>query len=328
MTRSELETAILEETGYGSAPDSRVVQRVRRFLNEGVRAVVTEPGLIGLVDSDAPFSFASVASQARYVIPEGLTFLRHIAERTNDWRLQPMSLASYRAIHPDPSSYTGTPTHYVPIGRVGVAVQPSDASEIFIDSTSASDVHTAYVEGLITGGYSQRAAVTMTGTTAVSLNTALTTFIELNDVFLSHPAVGTVTLHEDASGGTELARIVPGQTRPSYYGFYLWPTPAAAVTYYVDYRRDASGLSANTSEPPWPEDFHELLVAYGAWREWMFKKDLDAASEAKTRYTAWLSKLKYATQLQTDGLPVMGRRRRVGHSRLGGEYPADSYSVG
>ena len=328
MTRQELESAIADETGYGTSPETRVLTRIRRVLNEGVRAVLGEPGLSALQDSDAPYSFATTANQARYVLPEAIARILHMTERTNDWRLAQMPLATYRAIDPDPAANTGSPTHYVPIGRVGVAVQPSDASEIFVDSTSASDTNTAYLEGLITGGYQRKVSVTMTGTTAVSVDTSLTSFIELNDFYLSHPALGTVTLHEDASGGTELARITIGQTRPRYYGFYLWPTPSAVITYYVDYRRELQPLVAPSDEPPWPVDYHELLVAYGVWREWMHKGDTDRAAEAKTRYQTWLSRLKYATQVGADELYIMGRGRRIGRSRLGAMYPADYFTVG
>jgi hypothetical protein len=324
MTRADLERAVYQECGHSDAPDTRIVTRIRRLLTEGVHAVLGEPGLAHLADSDTPSVVASVASQARYVVPESIAAIRHISDRTNDRTLVPMSLAAYRALDPDAASTTGTPTHYVPIGRVGVAVQPTDASDIFVDSTSGSDTNTAYLEGFITGGYQRRTAITMTGTTAISLG--ITSFLELNDFYLSHPAVGTVTLHEDANGGTELARITIGETRPNYYGFYLWPTPAAVVSYYIDARRDVAPMTANTSEPPWPEDFHHLLVAYAAWREWTFKGDTDRGRDALQRYQVTLSRLKYFTQAQTDELPVMGGRRTVGHSRLGGYYPADTWS--
>jgi len=236
-----------------------------------------------------------------------------------------MSLTSYRSIHPDPTTYTGTPTHYVPIGRVAVASQPSDASSLFVNSTSGSEIHTAYIEGIVSGGYSRTAAVSLTGTTAVDVNTLIADWIEVTDFYLSHAAIGTVSLYEDSGAGTELARISVGEMRPRYMGLYLWPTPAAVVTYYVDHRQELQPMTTSTDEPPWSPDFHEMLVAYGAWREWMFKGDVDRASEAKTRYSQWLSRLKYATQAETDEIPVMGGRR-IGHSRLGSEYPADSWS--
>lgn len=325
MTYTEIVSAILDEVGH-TAPDARTLARVRRFVNEGLRTVLGEPGMERFADTDAPSTFASVANQARYVLPESIARIQHITDRTNDWRLSPMALAQYRLLDPDPSSNTGTPSHYVPIGVVGVAVQPSDASTVFVDSTSASDTMTAYVEGVITGGYLRKAAVTMTGTTGVALTSAIADFIEIHDFYLSAPATGTVTLHEDAEGGTELARIPIGRQRSSYYGFYLWPTPAAAITYYVDARREVQPLMANTDEPPWPSDYHDVLVHYGLYREAGFRKDLDGATDAQNRYTHVLSRLKYGTQVDSDDLPVMGRPSRLGRSRLGGMYPADVWT--
>jgi hypothetical protein len=194
MTFEEITAAVLDEVGNTTA-DARTRARVRRFINEGLKAVLGEPGLARLADTDAPHQFASVANQARYVLPERIARIHHITDRTNDWRLTPMPLASYRLLDPDPAANAGTPTHFVPIGQVGVAVQPSDASQVFVDSTSASDTMTAYIEGVITGGYLRKSAVTMTGTTAVALTSAISTFIELHDFYLSAPAVGTVTLH-------------------------------------------------------------------------------------------------------------------------------------
>lgn len=326
MTFSEILSAVYEEAGYQSSPASAVVTRIKRFVNEGIRVITSEPGLARLLDSDSPATFASVASQARYVLPESVNRILAVTERTNDVALQVMGLDQYRRLDPDAASTSGTPTHIVPIGRVGVAAQPSDASEIFVDSTSASDTGTAYIEGIVTGGYVRTASVTMTGTTAVSLSAAITSFIEITDFYLSANAVGTVTLHEDASGGTELARITIGQKRPRYYGFYLWPTPAAVVTYYVDYRRELTELVNDTDEPPFGTDAHPALVAYAVMREREQKDDAERFVIAKSRYDRIVSRLKYATQTIGGEIPVSGRRPRVGRSRIGAYYPADTWS--
>jgi hypothetical protein len=216
MDLSTLLTACYDETGYQSSPAAAITTRFTRWLNEGVRAILAEPGLQRLADNDTPLQVASVASTARVVVPESVARILTISERTNDYVLRPMSLQQYRTIEPDPASTTGTPTHYVPIGRVAVATPPSDASEIFIKSTSASDGVgvTAYLEGLITSGYTRTTSTTMNGTTAKSLDTTITTWIEITDWYLSTAAVGTVTLLEDSGAGTELARITIGQKRP------------------------------------------------------------------------------------------------------------------
>ena len=325
MTLSDLLNLLYDDLYQGATPATAATTRFKRYLNEGLRVILGEPGMERLNDSDTPFTFASVASQARYVIPEAAARILHLSERTNDHALQAMNLAEYRRREPDPATMTGVPSHYVPIGRVGVAVQPSDASEIFVDSTSASDTGTAYLEGIITGGYRRTLSVTMTGTTAVSFSAAVTSFIELEDFYISANAVGTVTLHEDASGGTELARITIGQKRPRYYGFYLWPTPASAITYHVDYRRELVELANDADEPPLPTDYHYLLTAYARMREYEKMNDARYATALESFRTG-LARLKYATQTQADELPIMGRGRVIGHSRLGGFFPADHWT--
>ena len=325
MTFTEILSAVYEETGYQSSPASAVVTRIKRLVNEGVRAILSEPGLARLADSDSPLTFASVESTARYVLPESVNRLLRVTERTNDYALDIMSMDWYRRVEPDPTT-TGTPTHVVPIGRVAVATQPADASEIFVKSSAAGDTtQTAYIEGIITGGYLRTASVTLTGTTAVSLSSAIPSFIEITDFYLSAAAVGTVTLLEDSGLGTELARITIGATRPRYYGLYLWPTPAAAVTYYVDYRRELVDLVNPTDEPPLPTDAHPALVAYAVMREREQKDDPERYVIAKARYEKALSRLKYATQTLAGEIPVQGRRQVVGHSRLGPDFPADRW---
>src|SRR5687767_12968818 len=114
MTFSALLTEIYGELGYQSSPASDVVARVKRYVNEGIRVVMGEPGLIRLSDSVTPITIASVASQAQYAVPEAAARIQSITERTNDRSLRAMSRNEYRRLEPDPSSITGLPTHYVP----------------------------------------------------------------------------------------------------------------------------------------------------------------------------------------------------------------------
>jgi hypothetical protein len=331
MTFTEILAAVYEETGYQTSPASAVITRIKRYVNEGLRVVLSEPGLSRLQDSDSPATFASVASQARYTVTESVNRILRVSERTNDRTLEVMSLDRYRLIDPDAANTTGTPTHIVPIGRVAVAVQPSAATELFVDSTAAGDTGTAFVEGLITGWYRRTTSATMTGATEVSVGSTITTFEQVEDFYLSANAVGTVTLWQGTAGvpptlTTELARITIGQKRPRYYGFYLWPTPAAAVTYYVDYRRELTELVNDTDEPPIGTDAHPALVAYAVMREREHKEETERYVIAKSRYDRIVSRLKYATQTIGGEIPVSGRPRRIGHSRLGGYYPADTWS--
>lgn len=249
----------LERCNYdASLASSTPRTRLTRFANEWHRRILVTPGLTRLRDDTIPF--ASVADQAQYALPQSVQKIRGIQDRTSDRHLGLIPLEAIRREDPGLDS-TGTPTSYAIVGQQQVAAHPSDASSLFVDSTSGSDTNTAYVEGIRTGGYPSIRSVTMTGTTAVDVSAAITDWIQVTKFYLSSLALGTVTLHEDASGGTELARIAIGEMYARYLWIQLWPTASAAVTYYVDYEREIPDMANDTDEPFLPRDFHWLISA-------------------------------------------------------------------
>lgn len=289
--------------GYASSPASEVTTRLTAFLNEGLQEVYSEPGLAAHLSLHQPsLTFASVAEQAIYSLPPGVPRIESIRETTNDVTLEMRTRDWYRQVAPDPSVNTGTPHFWIPFGYAAVAQQPSDGSEIFVDSTSGSDTNTAYIEVIRTGGYPRTLSVSMTGTTAVSLSAAITDIVQITKFYLSAAAVGTVTLHEDASGGTELARIPIGQTFARYQQVALYPTPASALTYTVDGERDLPDMSNSNDEPPFPARFHRGLVDYALWKEWE-KKDDGRFDGAKKRYEQMVKDLRYHVTCPPDFLP-------------------------
>lgn len=325
MTLGSLLSAAYQDCGYQSSPGSDVVARLTRYLNEGLQATAAEPGLTGLLAANEPLALTTVAGQARYVVPEAVSQILSITDRTNDRALSSMTLDEYRRADPDPSDTSGLSERWVPLGLSPVAKQPSDASQLFLLSTSASDTNTAYVEVVTANGYRRALSVAMTGTTAVSLSAAVTDIASVEDFYLSAAAIGTVTLLEDSGLGTELARITIGQTQPHYQAFYLWPTPSAAVTYYLDYRRELDLMVQTNDEPVLPIDFHPMLVKYAAFREWELKDD-SRAPVARAQYDRWLSRLKYRLAQRGDTVPVLSAGAYArGRSRLGGWFPEDRW---
>jgi hypothetical protein len=109
---------------------------------------------------------------------------------------------------------------------------------------------------------------------------------------------------------------------------YLWPTPSAAITYLVDTRKPIRDLVQATDEPPVPPAFHPMIAAYARMREWEQKGETDKLLIATQQWGRWLSRLKYAVRSDPADLPVAGRGRGIGHSRLGSETPADYYTRG
>lgn len=300
-----------------TSPDSEVQTRIRQFLNERHRRLLRMfPQL-----RDDVLTFASVSGTPRYALPEqGVARVNRIWETTNDRTLEMWSLSRLRAEDPDPQS--STPWAWVPLSYTQVHTQPSDASEVFAKSTSASDTtQTIYVEGIITGGYRRTASVTLTGATAVTLASAITNFIQIDKCYLSAAAVGIVTLHEDSGSGTELSRIAIGDTYAKFLSFLLYPTPSGAVTYTCDITRAVGDMSNATDEPLLPVDFHDLL-AVGARLDEYEKADDSRRKIAEVEWDEGVKELTSWIVAHPDYSPSLGGGS-PGISRLGAWYPAD-----
>lgn len=321
MTYGTVLAELYRRLGYAATPAAAVTTRLAAFLNTSHRQILSTPGLDRLRDDTV--TFASVVDRTQYGLPQSIQRIQAITDRTNDRHLHLRSLDWIRSVDPG-LDQTGTPEYYAPIGIQAVALQPSNASEIFVDSTAAGDTGTAYLEGIRTGGYFRALNVTMTGVTAVSFAAAITDFVEITKFYISAAAVGTVTLLEDVEGGTELARIPIGQTFSRYQGLQLWPTPSAAVTYFVDYTRNIPDLSVTNDEPLLPEDFHWLLVEGSLIKEWTKKDDLMRREAAQADYNRGLSDLKYAVMCPAEFLPARSQAA-IAANRLGANYPAQNW---
>lgn len=324
---------IYRDIGEPSSPATTTTTRLTQYINEGLRIIVSDPCIADRVRGHVQgttntMPITSVASQARYVVRDAAAQIIRIADRTNDYTLQSMTHDEYRLRTPDPSAYTGTPTRYVDLGFVAVEKVPTNASQIFVKSTDAADTtQTAFVEVVRTNGVRGALSATLNGTTAVSLNASITDVVDIHDFYLSASGAGTVTLHEDSGSGTQLAFVAIGQSRPRYTGILLWPTPAASdIDYAVDFLHQNSGLENAGDEPQFPPEFHWLLEVYARMRHYE-KSDDGRYRAVQEQWEQGRKDLRYWMQ-RRDPVQVVGRSRRIGISRLGGYYPADTWIDG
>lgn len=322
MTRSALLATLARRLNLRvTSMDSETQSRLLEFLNETHREILSGPGRGRL--RDGTITIASVADQPSLAVAHVARILR-IWEAENDRELVPISLAQYRSRYPDPASYTGTPDCYVWAGYSPVALQPADASSLFVKSTAAGDTaQTAYIEGLVTGGLPRSVNVTLTGTTAVNVSSAISTWTHITKFYLSAVPAGVVTLHEDSGTGTELARLGIGQTDQAYQRLLLSPTPDAAITYSLDVQFEVSDLAQDTDEPRLPLDFHDLLVHGARMREYE-KTDDTRYAQAVRDYTRRLGELDYYLHETASSEKRLSISADAGLSRLGPWFPAGS----
>lgn len=316
MAFNDIQLSLYRKMGYADSPPSEVSIRLKMFLNEIHRRILGLPGMAHLRQSQT--TFTTVASTPQYSLPPDVARIIGIRDASNDAVLRGQSWEWYMSQEPDPTSTTGIPEYWAPVGQVAVARQPSAAGRIYVKSTSASDTTLCYIEGTRTGGYPFTASVAMTGSTYAQVGT-FTDVVAINNWYLASSAVGTVTLHQDDEGRAEdLAQIAIGHAHARYLRIALWPTPSSALTLTLDYSRDVEDMVDNTDEPLVPRDFAWVLEAGARMLEYERLDDRRYAA-AKADFEKGVRNLKWFVTQQADSLG-----HAAGRSQLGPWYPAGS----
>lgn len=260
---------------YTPTPPPTVTTRLLSFLNDAEDELLSTPGLSALLQST--ITFASTADQAVCPLPPSVGRIIAIRDTSNQWRLKEVTADSYYQTIPNTTANTGTPDRYAVLGERSVALDPSDASELFLISSSASDTQVAHYEVILSTGQRVVGHVTVTGTSAVSLSASLTSIVQCVDLYLNSAAVGTIQLREDSGSGTVLSTIYANTLASAYLRIGLIPTPASALTYTLDYERARATLVNGTDSSLLPQAFHRLLPIGVLVREYQDKGD-------RTRY--------------------------------------------
>ncbi len=290
MTLSDLLTELYRRLNHPSSPDTSVTQRLTMFLNTRHRKLLTTPGLRATRNGFG--TLTSVASQAEYGLPYGVTRLLGVRDRQNDRALSPMAWETYRAVNPDPTT-TSTPDSFVPLGDRAVFRRPG-AQGVWAASSSAGDTQNAlFVGNLSTSTPRGRALSTttaLTGTSRVRLGGA-NTYDDVETVSLATAAVGEVTLYDAAAAGNVLGVIHSGRRTAKTFVIALHPTPGSVLDYDLDYEQALIDLTNSWDEPLLPEDFHDLLVL-GALQDEFLSRDDTRYGTAKAEYDARLRELK------------------------------------
>lgn len=267
MTFLDMKQQVFDRTGQDQSPPAPVIRRIAAYLNRWNRKILSSNGMDPL--RRVIVSQSSVANQPTYGVT--LQAIRFVTEATNQRRLRIKTLDWYRTVMPDTAMWTGTPDWYVPMGFARIHDRPTAPCQLFAVSTSAADTTQVIKAEVVRSlGYRASLSVTLTGQAPVSLGATITDVVDVEDLYLSAVAAGTVTLTQ-GSGGTELSMIPIGQTTPRFLRYALAPTPSAVISYQLDGIADIADLVSDTDEPFPNPDFHDLLVDGAVYDEWLMR---------------------------------------------------------
>lgn len=324
MTFLELQQAVYGDTGFKAAPPADVSTRVKRWLNEGHRTLLREPGLTGL--RQGTIAIATVASQAIYGLPMAFERIDRIQDTTNDIPVRYRSRDWFRTVDPG-ERVSGNPYVWTDVGRVPVLMQPT-TDGLWAASAAAGDTtQTARVIGITSNGDRQaQATAALNGTNRIQLGggTGFATYVTVLKFTLSAAAVGAVSLYDAATLGNELARIPVGATSVNYQAIRLWPTPAAVLPYTIDGQFSVPLMSDDTDVPMLPDDWHDLIAKYARMREYERTGD-KRYGIAKGEFDEGKAAMMYPIDYPADYTPIAGRlaAQGIGVSTLGSAYPAE-----
>lgn len=326
MNLGEIELAAYDRLGFQSTPDSAVIRRIRRYINDAHREVLGKKGFRNL--RRRVLTAVSVASSPYMVMPQAATAIVVIADRANNRNLTPISLQDLRYRDPGLTFAGSTPDSYVVLNVAScVARDPSAAASLFVISDSASDGSgvSVNIEGITSAGVTRRASVALNGVTAVNVDANCATWMYVTKFYLSGPAAGNVTLHQTSGVGTELALISKGRSYPRYTQVHLSPTPGTAMTFYCDVELHIEDMVNVTDEPLIPEDYHRLMETGALKREFLRRKDM---AEFGVEQATWKDALADLTVFlrARGGVSVGGQRGSTSRqlSQLGSMFQAGS----
>lgn len=328
MNLLQVQQAVYRRVKLADSPSTADITRITQFINLWYRRILARPGMEQL--RDTTLTFATVANQKKYGLPQALVKVRDLYDVTNQRRIYPMKLEELRTADPGLTSTAATVDRWLPLnGWAATAVElTSTGVGLWAVSDAAGDTtQKVYAETTRLGGVRAGLAValgtTLTGITRVRLGT-LGDHIDVVKLFLDAVPVGTLSLYDAATLGNLLATITPGRTAARYYMIQLYPTPSAVVTITVDCQRSIEDLTLPTEEPLLPEDFHQVLVHAACYEEWLNRSDSRAKDELMQTEQV-ISDMRHA-MTSPDEISVQRGPRGYGRpaSRLGGFYPSGS----
>lgn len=287
--------ATLEKRAYvrlgidNDNPGAVTIGRIRGFINETYKQIMGRKVLAPL--RRQLLTTASISGTPFMAMPQVVSRIHSIADRVNNWVLEPVNLQDIRDIDPGLQLSTGNPYAYAEYNlRSPVFRQPSMTAGnlLFAKSSSVSDNATLYVQGITTTGAPLSVSKVLNGTTEVAVSA--TPFLIVTKMYIQVPAtqgvgatataVGVVSLYAETAG-TIIGQIPVGRSVARYSIVHLYPSPSAVVTYTCDAEVLVEELVEEGDEPLLPEDYHWLLTSGAIIKEFQRREKHISVTEER-----------------------------------------------
>ena len=319
MTLNEIELDVYRRLDYADTPPPSVKNRIDGFINQRHRQLLASDRMRPL--RLATTTLVSVPDRASYGLPYGCSRVARVMDQTNQYLLGAHTYEWAREADAAPPRVSGTPTHWIPLGYSPCAMRPFSSPTLYYSAPgviAATGIDLAFV---IDGGVT--VSVHLAAPPSNGTPQAIPTGGNVTDIFTFaaiDPAAFRITLSTDLAGTQIISQIAAGTTTARYYRIGFYPSPAAAITYWVDYEREIPTLVDPSDEPLLPIDFHDIIALWARLDEYEFKSDdrwLVTKSLVEDRQKDLRAWVENHDIFRAHAIPTSPR-----HSRLGPYFPA------
>lgn len=320
MQLSEVLSQLYARLDFESAPPAAVTTRLTSFVNATQREVLRRKGMGPLHQRVLPF--VTVADDPFAVLPQGMTKVVLVMDRSNNRRIWPKSMAWIQNRDPG-QELTGPPDVFTVLDYASaVRADPLTTGEsLSAVSTSNTDTsQTLYVQGITDAGLVQSGTIALNGVVPSTLP-GVNNWVVITRWWMGGgvgASAGTVTL--STASGIELGSIAPLQFTPRYTRLQLNPTPASVQTLYAYGLVSVPDIVQASDETLIPDDFIDVLVMGALEKEYLKREKVSMAGTFGNKKEAIIAELRsyLASPQEAKGVGMDG------FSALGPWFPAGS----
>ncbi len=255
---------------------------IGRFINRRYFQILRT---INWINIQPDYTFATIANQQNYVLPDDFGKEISCADMTNGLTLRRMDLGELYKDYSDDVDDAGEVSRYVIYTDV-VKAQPTSASVLTITSSSTADTtQTIMVRG-ISSGVETYETLTLTGSPATRNTT--NQYTRIKGISKSVVTTGYLTVTSN-SGAVTLALIPPEVLETRYKLIKLHYVPASAISIGLPYIISPLPLSQNYDYPV--IDCADLIELGSLADVWKYKRQFSKSQSLEIMFNQQLQDL-------------------------------------
>jgi hypothetical protein len=238
--------------------DSTTTLAVIKDVINGKIEEILQAGLLRFALRDT--TITTVATTQTYYLPSDLDKIVDIRQIDTPLQLKRIWIGDFDRLFPYPTE-NGKPQYYMELLEDRVKGQPTTTSKVVMRSTSSQDItgqtgSTKVSIYGVSGGEDRTELVTLSATNVIS---STNTYSKLYAITPDIDPVGSLRFTQ-ATVGTSLLDLYPGEISRSYKKIQLYPIPDSAYTMYIRYQAKQPKLINDSDSPVIPDRFTDVIV--------------------------------------------------------------------